>query len=208
MEGRGLRLAGRAERCGRPGFDRASRWIRGCILMVPLLASACMSPGGDLPALPDRSDGSYRLASGDRLSLVVFGEEDFNRDYLVGDNGQVTVPLIGAVAAEGLTASELESMVCQKLSEGILVQPSCSVQVAEYRPFFILGETRAPGQYAFVPGMTVMTAVSIAGGFTFRAEQDRVSITRMVEGARREYRAEPLSTVVPGDVIYVFERYF
>ena len=199
LVGKRQRPADRARPRGRRGF---------ALLLAPLLLVGCVSQSGDLPPLPDAAGGAYRLASGDRVSLVVFGEEDFNRDYLVGDNGQVAIPLIGAIDSAGLSAPELEAEICRRLADGVLVRPSCSVQVAEYRPFFILGETRAPGQYPFVPGMTVITAVSIAGGFTYRAEQEEVSVTRVVDGARREYRAEPLSSVAPGDVIYVFERYF
>src|SRR3546814_16512610 len=120
------------------------------------------------------------------------------RSYIVSDSGAITVPLIGAVDAEGRTVAELEEEIARQLSEGILVNPNVTAEVVTYRPFFILGETRAPGQYPYVPRMTVLPAVSMAGGFTFRAEEDAVSITRLVDGTMYEIRSDPLASVEPG----------
>jgi polysaccharide export outer membrane protein len=173
-----------------------------------LLLTGCAGHLSSLPQLPPAEEGPYRLGAGDRLRLQVFGQEELSQEYVVSDSGAITVPLIGAVDAEGRTIAELEEEIARQLSAGILVNPNVTAEVVTYRPFFILGETRAPGQYPYVPNMTVLTAVSMAGGFTFRAERDAVSITRLVDGQMSEFRADPLDFVAPGDVVNVDERFF
>lgn len=172
-----------------------------------LLLTSC-SGLSSLQPLPASEQGAYRLGAGDRLRLQVFGQPEMSQEYVVSDSGAITVPLIGAVDAEGRTVAELEEEVARQLRDGILVEPNVTAEVATYRPFFILGEARAPGQYPYVPRMTVLTAVSMAGGFTFRAEKDAVSITRLVDGRMSEFRADPLDFVEPGDVVNVHERFF
>lgn len=173
-----------------------------------LILAGCAGQLSSLATLPDSAEGPYRLGAGDRLRLQVFGQEDLSQEYVVSDSGAITVPLIGAVDAEGRTIAELEEEIARQLSAGILVNPNVTAEVVSYRPFFILGETQAPGQYPYVPRMTVLTAVSMAGGFTFRAEKDAVSITRLVDGQMSEFRADPLDFVEPGDVVNVHERFF
>lgn len=173
-----------------------------------LLLTGCAGQLSSLPPLPASEEGPYRLGAGDRLRLQVFGQPDMSQEYIVSDSGAITVPLIGAVQAEGRTVAELEQEVARQLRDGILVDPNVTAEVIAYRPFFVLGEARAPGQYPYVPDMTVLTAVSMAGGFTFRAETDAVSITRMVDGQMAEFRADPLDVVQPGDVVNVHERFF
>ncbi|WP_420348115.1 polysaccharide biosynthesis/export family protein [Pelagibius sp.] len=187
------------------GGSFAARVLAAATLSI--LVAGCTG-AGSLPPLPAQVEGPYKLGAGDRVRLVVFGQDELTGEYLVSDSGFVTVPLIGAVDAEGMSVQELENAVSGKLAEGILVAPNTTVEIATYRPFYILGETKAPGQYPFVPRMTVLTAVSISGGFTFRADQDTVSITREVDGELAEFRADPLAFVQPGDVINVYERYF
>jgi polysaccharide export outer membrane protein len=178
------------------------------MLSLSLLLAACAGSLSSLPPLPQSETGPYTLGTGDRVRLQVFGQEDLSREYLVSDSGTVTMPLIGSVEAVGHTLPAFEEGVEAKLRDGILVDPNVTAEIIAYRPFYILGETRAPGQYPYVPGMTVLTAVSMSGGFTFRAEDDEVSITRLVDGRMTEFRADPLDFVEPGDVINVYERYF
>lgn len=169
---------------------------------------ACSTGPGSLPVLPQAEEGPYRLGAGDRVRLVVFGQEELTGEYLVSDSGYITVPLIGAVHAEDMTVREMEEQISTELRKGILVDPNTTAEIVTYRPFYILGETKSPGQYAYVPRMTVLTAVSISGGFTFRADRDVVSITRTVDGDLAEFSADPLTYVQPGDVITVYERLF
>jgi polysaccharide export outer membrane protein len=178
------------------------------LALIALALSACAG-GGSLPKLPsESSSGTYTLDSGDRLQVTVFGEERLTGTFLVADSGEISMPLIGAVRARGLTVAALESSIATALKEGgIVLTPSVSVQLDQFRPFFVLGEVQRPGQYPYVEGMTVLTAVAIAGGFTFRANEKSMSVTRTTQGKSVEYRAARDSRVRPGDVIYVRERY-
>jgi polysaccharide export outer membrane protein len=189
----------------------AMRILPSVALAVVLAAvlAACAGPDG-LPPIEGTADESYRLDTGDQLRVVVFNQEQLSGDYTVGGDGSISMPLVGAVQARGLTTSELEASLVQWLSEekDILVNPSVNVQVQAFRPFYILGEVRSPGQYPSVHQRTVLSAVALAGGFTYRARTDYVSITRETSGQAVERRADRDTIVQPGDVIYVYERYF
>lgn len=151
----------------------------------------------------------YRLDSGDRLRVVVFGQADLSSTYLIDQAGYISMPLIGAVAARGRTAQELEGDIAGKLKSGRFVRdPDVSVEVDRYRPFFIMGEVTSAGQYPYVSGMTVQTAVAIAGGFTPRAQKGNVDVTRQVNGKVTTVRLMPTQPVLPGDTINVRERFF
>jgi polysaccharide biosynthesis/export protein len=153
---------------------------------------------------------AYALDTGDKLRIVVFGQEGLSNSYVVDAAGQVTVPLIGAVGARGLTTQQLARAVATKLRAGFIREPHVAIEVETYRPFFILGEVTLPGQYPYVPGMTVETAVAIAGGFTPRAYRHEVKIDRPVPGGvLRSREAVPLlSQVQPGDTVVIKERWF
>ncbi|MCX5514939.1 sugar transporter [Kaistia algarum] len=153
--------------------------------------------------------GPYRLDSGDRLRVVVFGQSDLSNTYLIDQAGYISVPLVGAVAARGRTTQELEGDIAGKLKSGrFLRDPDVSVEVDRYRPFFIMGEVVNSGQYPFVSGMTVQTAVAIAGGFTPRAQRGDVDVTRQVNGKVMTVRLLPTQPIFPGDTINIRERLF
>jgi polysaccharide export outer membrane protein len=154
------------------------------------------------------SDPPYRLDAGDRLRIVVFGQEGLTNSYAVDAGGAVTMPLIGAVHARGLTPAALAQAITTKLRGGYIREPYVAVEVEAYRPFFILGEVAAPGQYPYVPNMTVESAVAVAGGFSPRAQKGAVELTR-TEGAAPVRASVPLGTLLrPGDTIVVAERWF
>jgi polysaccharide biosynthesis/export protein len=157
---------------------------------------------------PVMHDPSYRLDAGDRLRIVVYGQEGLTNSYLVDAGGSITMPLIGAVTARGRTPAELAAAVAARLRNGYIRQPSVAAEVEAYRPFFILGEVAAPGQYPFVPNMTVESAVAIAGGFSPRAKRDRVTVTHTdVRGTVR--LVVPTATLLsPGDTVLIGERWF
>jgi len=183
--------------------------IAGFLVLVATIfgLSACSS-GGMLPKLPATNvSGDYHLDTGDQVNITEFGEPRLNGAYTVNDKGDISMPLIGAVPARGQTVSGLEKAIADRLRGGLVLNPSVSVQIAEFRPFFILGEVASPGKYPYVEGMTVLTAVAIAGGFTFRAEKDRVSVTRIIDGKTGEYKAGRETIILPGDVINVYESY-
>jgi polysaccharide export outer membrane protein len=181
--------------------------LRGlCIL--GLLAS-CGGPGDDLPPLADAASASYSLGPGDQVRIITFGEENLTGEFRVNDSGNIALPLVGAVHAAGLTSGQLESAVAAALRRGDLVHhPSVAVEVIAYRPIYVLGEVNKPGQYTYQPGMTVVTAVAVAGGFTYRAVEGYAAVVRTVEGKAVEGRASRQAFVQPGDVVTVFERRF
>ena len=154
------------------------------------------------------NDAPYHLDAGDRLRVVVYGQEGLTNTYGIDAGGSITMPLIGAVPARGRTTAELAAAISAKLRNGFIREPSVAVEIEAYRPFFILGEVAAPGQYPYVPNMTVESAVAIAGGFSPRARRDTVTLTHSDQaGATRI--VVPLGTAVgPGDTVYVVERWF
>jgi len=158
--------------------------------------------------MPVRYDGAYRLDAGDRLRIVVYGQEGLTNTYAIDAGGSITMPLIGSVPARGRTPAGLAADISARLRNGFIREPSVAVEIEAYRPFFILGEVAAPGQYPYVPNMTVESAVAIAGGFSPRALRDRVTLTHTdASGSSRV--VVPLGTAIsPGDTVLVGERWF
>ncbi len=150
----------------------------------------------------------YVLGVGDRLRLTVYGEDDLSGDYEVNSTGMVALPLIGNMQAAQLTIRNFEEAVRTKLASGYLRDPRVSVQVSNYRPFFILGEVAKPGSYPYVNGMNVLNAVAMAGGYTYRADKDDVVIVHANDPSKTEVKVREDATVMPGDVIRVPERFF
>lgn len=150
----------------------------------------------------------YRLGPGDKVRVTVFGDDQLSGEFQVDANGAIAMPLIGDVDAGGRTTNELATAVTEKLSKDYLKNPKVSVEVIDYRPFFILGEVRNPGSYPYVNGMRVMNAIALAGGFTYRAREGRMKINRDIDGQLQELDADQTTVVLPGDVIEVPERFF
>jgi polysaccharide export outer membrane protein len=150
----------------------------------------------------------YTLDSGDKLRVVVFGQDGLTNSYNVDAAGNITMPLIGAVPARGLSPAELSAAIGARLKQGFVREPHVAVEIESYRPFFILGEVTFPGQYPFVANMTVETAVAIAGGFTPRAYHTDVVISRTVGGQIVRATVPVATPVRPGDTITISERWF
>jgi polysaccharide export outer membrane protein len=153
-------------------------------------------------------DPAYRLDAGDRLRVVVYGQDGLTNSYSVDAAGVVTMPLIGSVPARGGTPAELAAAVTSRLQNGFIREPYVAVEIEAYRPFFILGEVAAPGQYPYVPNMTAEAAVAIAGGFTPRAKRNAVIITRTNQMGQARIVASPNAPLSPGDTVTVGERWF
>jgi len=152
--------------------------------------------------------GPYTLDSGDRLRIVVFGQDGLTNSYAVDASGHIAMPLIGSVSARGASTDELANRVADKLRDGYVREPHVAVEIEAYRPFFILGEVTAPGQYPYVANMTAETAVAIAGGFAPRALRQSVILNRSYNGQQMRV-AVPLSYPLrPGDTVNVQERWF
>ena len=177
------------------------------LALIALLAGCGPSQPVDLP-LPPLGEDPYRLDSGDVIQLTVFGQPDLSGEFIVRDDGTVAIPLLGAVTARSATADDLSAGVERLLADGLLVDPDVSVQIIEYRPFFVLGEVAEPGQYPYQPRLTVLAGVAIAGGFTIRADQDDIRITRLGSTGPIRGRATGATVIAPGDVIVVEERFF
>ena len=168
---------------------------------APVVVAA---PVAYVEPVPVRYDAAYHLDAGDRLRVVVYGQEGLTNTYAIDAGGAITMPLIGSVPARGRTTAGLAAAISAKLRAGFIRDPSVAVEIEAYRPFFILGEVAAPGQYPYVPNMSVESAVAIAGGFSPRAKRDSVTLTHSASRT-----IVPLGTSIsPGDTILVGERWF
>ncbi len=190
-----------------------SRVARRLVIAAPGLAvlamAGCGLPGTDLLPVPGPPTGAYRLGPGDQVGITLFGEKDLSGAFPVNDSGNIALPLVGNVQAAGLTPDQLAEAIQTRLSSaGLYRDPKVAVEVTSYRPVFILGEVAKPGQYPYQPGMTVLTAAAIAGGFTYRAVTQQFSIVRQEGGKAIEGRAVRQTQLQPGDVVTVYERVF
>jgi len=164
-------------------------------------AQAALPPSGPLD--------DYQLSTGDRVRVIVYGQPEMTAEYSIDGANMVAFPLIGRVKAGGLTTRQLEEAIAAKLNAGILKDASVSVEVTAYRPFYVVGEVRTPGSYPFVWGMSVINAVALAGGFTYRAKESSFYVLRPgKDGSKTRLSATQETPVLPGDVITVRERFF
>jgi polysaccharide biosynthesis/export protein len=162
-----------------------------------------------LPPIPTADSATYRLGAGDQVRLITFADEQLTGEFRVNDGGTIALPLLGSVQAAGLTTAQLQDSVVAALRQRNLYKdPSVSVEIISYRPVFVLGEVNKPGQYPYQPGMTVVTAVAVAGGFTYRAVEDHASIVRTMNGKAVEGSAGRETFMRPGDVLTIYERTF
>ena len=182
--------------------------LRSSFAAAPRRADAPVPVAYAAAPMPPAPDAAYRLDAGDKLRVVVYGQEGLTNTYAIDAGGAITMPLIGSVPARGRTPAELASAITARLRSGYIRDPSVAVEIESYRPFFILGEVAAPGQYPYVPNMSVESAVAIAGGFSPRARRDRVTLTHTDASGSFRY-VVPLGTPLgPGDTVFVGERWF
>jgi len=153
-------------------------------------------------------DTAYHLDAGDKLRVVIYGQEGLTNTYAIDASGSITMPLIGSVPARGRTTAGLAAEIAAKLRNGYIREPSVAVEIDSYRPFFILGEVAAPGQYPYVPNMTVESAIAIAGGFSPRARRDIVTLTHTDPSGVARYDVPLGTSLRPGDTVQVGERWF
>jgi protein involved in polysaccharide export with SLBB domain len=170
-----------------------------------LLAGVTLSFVG-MPSLV-RAQADYKLGTGDKIKVTVFGEEDASGEYEVDASGAISARLLGRLQVRGMTVSEVENMLIEQFSgRGYLKHPRVAIELINLRPFFILGEVEKRGSYPYVNGLTVAQAVAIAGGYTYRASRKSITIQRV--GAPHEVPAQENDQVFPGDIIRVPERFF
>ena len=189
--------------------------VAGCSAQAPgparVEARPAAAPAGAVAPAEDAgapaSLEGYRLGAGDQIRLTVFRHEDLSGEFELDGSGAFAMPLVGDIDGLGLSARQLEDRIETRLrEENYLVGPQVSIDVLNYRPFYIIGEVREPGSYAYVSGMTVVSAIALAGGYTYRADQEDITVTRGgSNGASIDVEAE--SAVLPGDIIEVPERW-
>ncbi len=185
---------------------------RGYVPSVPAPAETT-PPAAAATAAPPAASAApasqeYVLEPGDHIHLTVYDEEDLSGDYIVADTGFVALPLIGNIMAARTTTHQLEAAIRLKLQNGYLHDPKVSIQLLNYRPFFIIGEVAKPGSYPYVDGMNVLNAVALAGGYTYRASTGGIRIIHASDPAKKEQNVEETAPVKPGDIIKVPERLF
>jgi polysaccharide export outer membrane protein len=186
--------------------------IRSAILAAAVLASAvaagCSGYRPAPKAFQEATIQPYRLDSGDRLRVTVFEQASLSNTYSIDQAGYIAFPLIGSVPARGKTIQEMESIIAGKLRQGYLRDPDVSIEVANYRSIYIMGEVGQAGQYSYAAGMTVQNAIAVAGGFSPRANQGNVDVTRKINGEIITGRVSISDPIMAGDTIYVRERLF
>ncbi|TCD14401.1 polysaccharide export protein [Oricola cellulosilytica] len=178
------------------------------LMGLAVLVAGCSGYRPAPAAFHEAINQPYVLDAGDRIRVTVFDQEDLTNTYAVDQSGYISFPLVGAVPARGRTVQQIEQEIAGELREGYLRNPDVSVQVDQYRTVFIMGEVGSAGQYTYTPGMTVQNAVAAAGGFSARANQRNVDITRQINGKVMTGRVLISDPILPGDTVFVRERLF
>ena len=185
-----------------------------CLLTAPgfgmrgVTSATAQTAAAQTPAPPPVSAATYVLGSTDRVRVKVYGEPDISGEYEIDAGGNVSVPLAGHIKAAGSTTRQLERAITSALSKGIVRDPRVNVEIVSYRPYYILGEVKKSGEYPYRLGLTVMDAVASAGGFTYRANENKVYLRRAGAGVEETYALDSPVPVFPGDNIRVPERFF
>ena len=177
--------------------------------IVPQTGAAAPPPASYMPLSgAGITDEHYRLVTGDKLKVTVYGEDDLSGEFAVDGSGQVQLPLVGQVKAASLTIHEFVAEVSKSLQEGYLKDPKVSVEVLNYRPFYIIGEVNKPGEYPFESGLSVLGAIALAGGYTYRANDNDIYVRRSGQDKEEKMPASANTKVYPGDIIRIAERLF
>ncbi|MCB9973459.1 MAG: polysaccharide export protein [Rhodospirillales bacterium] len=177
-------------------------------ILVIFLTGCAVSPSSGPVPESHFSSQSYTLGVGDKLRITVYGQDQLTGEYTVDSNGEIAFPLVQNISAKGLTLPALQKKIINTLSPKYLKNPKVSVEIIEYRGVYVLGEVRNPGKFPYVPNMTVLQAVAIAGGHTYRAQENWAEITRDTEAGLATFQATSKNFVEPGDTIIVKRRWF
>jgi polysaccharide export outer membrane protein len=189
---------------------RRRQWLvpfAGILLAFGL--SACSTSYDGLTMQSMGTPPAYKLDAGDRVAINVFGEDNLSGEYEVDQSGIVSLPLAGRIKVANMTTQDAERTIAKRLSEGFVSNPNVTVSVVRYRPFYVLGEVARPGGYPFYSGASVLSAVAVAGGYTYRAEKFGVKLLRPGgDGTAKPQNITPGTYIEPGDIIIVPERWF
>jgi protein involved in polysaccharide export with SLBB domain len=186
--------------------------VRSCTRLLAMLLSLVLVAGtpafAQAVAAANSDAAAYRLGAGDKVRVTVYNEDTLSGEYEVDGSGNLSLQLIGAISAAGKSVPEVISAIQDKLKDGYMKNPSVAVEVLNYRPFYVLGEVKEPGKYPYVSGMTVLNAIALAGGHTYRGKKGRAFVIRADDPARKEVRLEDNALIMPGDIVRVPERVF
>lgn len=198
-----------------PVFPKSTRLLLGRWLaaLLVLLVAACASADKppldpDQPVAESAVNTPYRLGLTDRVRITTYDEPNLTGEFQVGGTGTISFPLLGEVPAAGKTAAELQATLTRELGDGYLKDPRVAVEVTSFRPFYIMGEVERPGRYPTTEGLTLERAIALAGGYTYRANKDKIFIRRRGDKIEREISTDTDIAVEPGDVLRIGERYF
>ena len=211
MQGYAMRSVPKKQRAGRYAMKFFARSL---LFGFSVLGWGCsgdeiLQPtAADQQAILEAAAAPHRLQPGEKIRITVYGEQGLSGDYAIDPSGAVSLPLAGTVEAAGLTQSELERRLTERLSSEYLRNPKVTVSIVEFRPFYILGEVEKPGAYPYTGGLNVLSAIAIAGGTTYRANRSKIYIQHVGENGLREYVASAAIPILPGDVIQIPRRYF
>jgi polysaccharide export outer membrane protein len=184
----------------------ARRILRFLQIVAVVALVACESSP---PLEPPPGGPPWPLGVGDRLRVIIFEQNQLGGEFRIGDDGAISLPLAGRVEIAGLTPIEAEKLITGRLSShGIVKEPQVNIEVLHYRPIYVYGEVRQPGAYEFTGKLLVVNALSLAGGYTYRARKDGMTVIRDADPARNAILVTETTPVGPGDVIYVPERWF
>ena len=179
-----------------------------CLAAFALLG-ACSSPLGSLPPVSAASASEYRLQPGDELLVTIQDVAQADRSYIIDSSGTISLPLLQEVKVAGLSVREVENRIAEGFrARELLKNPIISVQPGALRPFYVIGEVNSPGEINYRQGMTVLSAISAAGGYTYRAQEGQVEVVRTVNGQEVRSKASEDTLIQPGDRIRVYERWF
>lgn len=181
------------------------------LLLFPVdltAASKSTENRSDAPAQGSTPNPGYRLGANDVIKLQVYGEDALSTETRVSGDGKISVPLLGVLEIKGLTVKETEELIAKRLSDGFLKNPRVVIYITKYRNFYVAGEVKAPGGYPYEDGLTVLKAVTLAGGFTNKAAEGRVKIKRLKGKEEETLRVKLEDPVFPDDIIVVPESFF
>ncbi|WP_448188434.1 polysaccharide biosynthesis/export family protein [Azospirillum sp. sgz301742] len=179
------------------------------VLLLTGCGNTVSFPSVDAPMKTINPTDTYRLEPGNRVRVTVFNETNLSGDFIIDPAGNVALPLMGNIPASGITAKALTQRIEEALKkEAYLREPRVAVEVQTFRPFYVLGEVRQPGEFPYMTGMTVLSAIAKAGGYDYRAREGEVVLVRQQDEEQKEYRANERTPILPGDIVRVTQRRF
>lgn len=194
------------------------RWIALALVLAAAPAIAQTTTSAATPAAmpntaataaaPGSGGETYKLGTGDKVRIIVYGEPDLGGEFVIDSGGYLRFPLVGQIKASDMTAHEVEGEISAALKNGYVKDPHVNVEVETYRPFYIIGEVNKPGEYPYVTGLNAINAVALAGGYTYRADEDDVYIRHKGGTTEVELPANQSTQVMPGDIVRIAERFF